>query len=167
MDNTNKIYSEEEILALANALKPNEDSFKWLMANCVELAAVCDVIVYDKDPARDWLKKNGYVLLSEFLDALDDNDKGFSTLMQETHKEWAAVVDFVNDESETAMLWLLKNHFRHFGALATVLASIRDNSSSGAGIGFGFGGAGGGFGGGGFGGFGGGGFGGGGGGGTW
>lgn len=154
-------YSEKEIVELVHAVKREEESFKWLLENnCRELAALCDVLVYGNDNALDWLKRNGFMTLLAFVNSLDSDNDAFHFLLKGQHKEWAAVVNVINDDSK-AREWLLKFNLKHFLFLADNLTLAR--SSSGGGMG-GFSGGGGGSG---FGGFGGGGFGGGGAGGHW
>jgi uncharacterized membrane protein YgcG len=158
-----RIYTSKEILALSSAIEKDENSFKWLMGNnCIELAALCDVLVYGKDSAKEWLTRNGFVTLIQFIDALGEDDESLTSLAKSPHKEWAAVVSFVNDGDDNAMVWLLKSRLKHFAALATTLSSQVSSDSDG-----GFSGGGGSGGGSGGGGFGGGSFGGGGGGGHW
>lgn len=163
MDQPVKIYTEEEILALVSSLEKNENSFKWLMEHCIELAAVADALTFGKKTAEKWLETNGYIVLSQFIAALDyDVEQSFQFLVHYEQKEWAAVISFVNDDDDGAMLWLFKSHLKYFAALAGALKERRKRMEK-TGIG-GIGGIGGGDlgGGSGFGGFGGGSFGGGG-----
>jgi uncharacterized membrane protein YgcG len=163
MEDPTREYSGKEIVALAKAIRKEEESFHWLMQNdCKELAALCEVLVYGQDDAAAWLKKNGFNTLLAFIDALDENDKAFKFLLKGSHKEWAAVINAVNDD-DGARAWLVKFNMKHFLLLVDTLAARAEEGGSGGGFGGGSGGGGGS----GFGGFGGGGFGGGGAGGRW
>lgn len=122
MDTEPKVYTEEEILALASAINQNIESFKWLFAHCKELAAVADALAFKTKKAEAWLERNGYKLLSEFINALDyDANPAYEFLDSYPRKEWAAVVDAVNDNDDKAILWLFKSNLKYFAALATTL----------------------------------------------
>src|SRR5579863_497146 len=121
MDYQPKIYSPKEILVLAAAIEKDEDSFTWLMENDFkELGALCDVLVYGKDTAMDWLKKYGFLNLEAFVVALNDDHDAMDFLMNHSCKEWSATACAVNDDTE-AMNWLLKYNFNHFARLADTL----------------------------------------------
>ncbi|HEU4718286.1 MAG TPA: hypothetical protein VFU15_10645 [Bacteroidia bacterium] len=160
-----KTYTPELIERLCSALTRDEDSFRWLMDNHErELAALCDVLVYGKEDAAEWLKNNGFNVIYSFIAVLDENEQAQKYLMDHDAKEWAATADAVNG-SDSAYEWL-KQYYPHFAHLSDVLSSL-SNGRGGMGGFSGGSGGGGGIGGGGFGGYGGGGFGGGGAGGKW
>ena len=48
-------YTELQILALVKALESDKDAFKWLVKNCLELAALSDFLLFRKNNAREWL----------------------------------------------------------------------------------------------------------------
>ena len=121
-----KVYSEEEILKLTSAIGGDKDAFSWLMENCKELAALRDAILFENNTALQWLKGNGFTLLAQFSDAILGDELQQTGLMNYPQKQWAAVVAVVNDagDDDQAMLWLMKNGFKHFGKLAAVLCKI-------------------------------------------
>ncbi|HTA27128.1 MAG TPA: hypothetical protein VK809_05035 [Bacteroidia bacterium] len=135
MDKT-RSYTQEEILALALTIELNDksvNSFKWLMEhNCVELAALCDVLVNGKAPARDWLEKNNYTTITTFIDAIspDDNDNAIQALLHSTHPEWAAVANMVNDGDDDAEQWLIKNGLKYFAAFGDILDKKLEESNT-------------------------------------
>lgn len=137
MDNT-RTYNEEEILALTLTIEhteKSEDSFKWLMEHhCVELAALCDVLVFGKNTARKWLEKNEYTTLTTFLDALnddtDDEDTDLAILLKGMHREWAAVISMVNDGDNNAEGWLIKNGLKYYAAFADTLSKKIDEKNT-------------------------------------
>src|SRR3974377_258725 len=127
MNPKQKIYSEEEILELAEAIRKNETSFKWLLDNqCMELAALTDILVHGKANANEWLKKNKQELLCAFVSALEGDKNSLLLLAKNGCNEWAAVANAVRNNEEDAFSWLLKNNFKHFAALAIAL---KDRSS--------------------------------------
>jgi uncharacterized membrane protein YgcG len=161
MDST-RDYSPKEIFALAQAVKRDEEPFKWLLENCKELAALCDYLSYGNDKALAWLKENHFMSLVAFISALSNEEEAISYLLKSPFKQWAAVAKAVCDNDDNAEDWLIKFKMLPYVAL---IESLQSQASSGSGSVGGFGGGGGS--GGGFSGFGGGSSGGGGAGGAW
>jgi uncharacterized membrane-anchored protein YitT (DUF2179 family) len=129
MDKT-RAYIAEEVLALTlviEQIENSESSFKWLMENnCIELAALCDVLIFGKTTAKKWLEENDYVSLSTFLDAMEedegDDDDTIQALLKGEHREWAAVASMINDGDDNAEAWLIKSGLNHYAAFADTLS---------------------------------------------
>lgn len=125
MDTEPKIYTEEEILGLASALEKNVESFKWLYANCKELAATADALAFKTKNAEAWLQKNNYEVLTQFVNAISyDDNSAYKFLDSYPRKEWAAVADYVSENDDEAMVWLFKSGLKYFAALADTLRRI-------------------------------------------
>jgi hypothetical protein len=119
-----KKYSPEAILALAIAIGRDEDAFNWLMENDnKELAALTDVLLYEKNEALDWLKNNHFNLITSFVGALEEDKDAIDYLLLNHGKQWAAVADLVNG-NDGAQEWLAQ-YFPHFIKLAD---SLIDNT---------------------------------------
>ena len=121
-------YTELQILALVKALESDEDAFKWLVKNCLELAALSDFLLFRKNNAREWLIKNNYLVLCNFINAVSDydyyDDDSNEFLIKSNHREWAAVVSIVNDGDENADIWLIKSGLKHFALLGETISKL-------------------------------------------
>lgn len=140
MEDKTRTYAEKEILLLSMAIENKDnkaqDAFNWLMANdCVELGAMCDFIVFGNGAAKEWLEKNGYILLADFLNALHGDDNAIKDIMKSAHKEWAATVSIINDDDNSALMWLVESGLKHFAMLAKVLKDKINDGDTGTGYG--------------------------------
>jgi len=141
MDSTthNNTYTEIQILALVKSFEKDEAAFKWLLENALELAALSDFFVYRKPTANEWLEKNHFPILSNFIKTIEDfdyyDDEAFAYLMHNNHREWAAVASIINDGDAQASIWLIKSGLKHYALLAEkidkCLRRMRHNLSEG------------------------------------
>jgi uncharacterized membrane protein YgcG len=168
MLNPSRKHTSTEINQLTKAVNQDKNAYNWLKNNrCSELAALSDVLVHNSLSALNWLRHYKYNTILLFIDALENDQSAFKSLMDNYAREWAATISVVND-SVKAQKWLLQYQMKHYVHLAMAIKELIDTDDSDYYDSFGSFTGGGGFGSsGGFGGFGGGSFSGGGSGGSW
>jgi hypothetical protein len=115
-----KKYSSEAMLVLTSAIARDEEAFEWLMQNDYkELAALVEVLLYQKQSPLNWLTENHFNHVASFVGALNKDAEAIDYLLLNHGKQWAATADLVNGNRE-AQDWLMQ-FFPDFVKLADAL----------------------------------------------
>lgn len=118
-------YPPKIILAWAKAVEGNDEIVVWLKENGFEELAMATYAIYLKEPARDWLTKNGYPQLMAFINAAEGNVKAQRWLLLHDF-EMLHYMSLAIDDDQDAWKWLGENVTADLFLLAQSIKKVKD-----------------------------------------